>query len=77
MKRYEAAKSKMEALQRQKEARLAKADVIGAFMFILSEREEGITEFEDGLWLATVTKVTACHDGKLVFTFQNGTEIEG
>ncbi len=46
-------------------------------MFSLSEYESEITEFEDSLWLAVVKKVTAYHDGRLVFTFQNGTEIEG
>ncbi len=56
---------------------MSKADAIGAFMFTLSECEEGIAEFEDGLWLALVEKATAYHDGRLVFTFQNGTEIEG
>ena len=29
------------------------------------------------LWLAVVQKATAYHDGRLVFTFQNGMEIEG
>lgn len=46
-------------------------------MFALHERETGITEFDSSSWLAVVQKATACHDGRLVFTFQNGMEIEG
>lgn len=43
----------------------------------LHEREAGIIEFENSTWLAVVQKATAYHDGRLVFTFQNGMEIEG
>ena len=46
-------------------------------MFALSERDCELTEFDEGLWLSVVERATAYHDGRLVFTFQNGTEIEG
>ena len=52
------------------------AENIGSFMFALSERNCELTEFDEGLWLAVVDKATAFHDGRLVFTFQNGIEIE-
>ena len=74
--RYDAAKAKLDALQKEKAQRLAKADAIGGFMFELSECTEAITEFNEGLWLAVVEKATAYHDGRLVFRFQNGSEIE-
>ena len=75
--RYDAAKAKLDALQKEKAQRLAQADSIGGFMFELSEYTEAVTEFDEGLWLAVIEKATAYHDGRLVFTFQNGTEIEG
>ena len=75
--RYDAAKAKLDALQKEKAQRLVKSDAIGGFMFELSEYTETISEFNEGLWLAVVEKATAYHDGRLVFTFQNGTEIEG
>ena len=46
-------------------------------MFELSERGDAITEFDEWLWLAVVEKATAYHDGRLVFTFQNGLELDG
>ena len=46
-------------------------------MFELSERDDAITKFDDWLWLAVVERATACHNGRLVFKFQNGSEIEG
>lgn len=77
MERYEKAKSKVEKLQEQKETRILKADSIGAFMFRLSELDEPLTEFDDRLWTQTIDKVMVHDDGRLVFIFKNGTEIEG
>lgn len=56
---------------------MAQADAMGGFMFELSERDEALMEFDDKLWIATVEKATAHHDGRLVFTFKNSLEIEG
>lgn len=75
--RYGKAKARVDALQEQKKQRQAKADIIGGFMFALHELEDGVTEFDNTLWLAVVRKATAYYDGRLVFTFQNGMEIEG
>ena len=73
--RYEGAKSRLETMLTRKAEREAKADQIGAFMFELAERDEPITEFDDRLWLAVIDTVTAHADGRLVFKFQNGTEV--
>ena len=74
--RYETAKDKVDALRRQKEDRLAQADAIGGFMFALSEQACELTEFDEGLWLAVTEKATVYKNGRLVFIFQNGVEIE-
>ena len=74
--RYETARDKVAVLQQQKEARLVQADAIGGFMFALSEQGCELTEFDESLWIAMVQKATAYRDGRLVFTFQNGVEIE-
>ncbi|MBD5153536.1 MAG: hypothetical protein HDT15_00275 [Oscillibacter sp.] len=75
--RYEKAEARADALQEQKRQRQARVDIIGGFMFAVHERETGVTEFCNGLWLAVVQKATAYHDGRLVFIFQSGMEIEG
>ena len=77
MTRYEKAKTRVDTLQEQKKQRQTRADIIGGFMFAVHERDAGVTEFDNALWLAVVQKATAYHDGRLVFTFQNGMEIEG
>ncbi|MDD4688628.1 MAG: hypothetical protein PHE51_02645 [Eubacteriales bacterium] len=45
-------------MQAQKAAREEKADVLGAFMLELHERDGVISEFDDRFWLWTVEKVT-------------------
>ena len=74
--RYKTARDKVAVLQQQIEARLVQADAIGGFMFALSEQGCELTEFDESLWIAMVQKATAYRDGRLVFTFQNGVEIE-
>jgi len=74
---FEGYREELDAIQEQKKQRQTKADIIGGFMFAVHEREAGVTEFDNALWLAVVQKATAYHDGRLVFTFQNEMEIEG
>lgn len=54
LKRYETAKAKVDSLRTLKAAREDKADLIGAFMFELQERDNAVTEFDDRLWMWTV-----------------------
>ena len=57
--------------------RLDKAEDIGFFMFKTLEAETIITEFDDRLWMAAIDYVRVCTDGRLVFKFKAGLEIEG
>ena len=76
VERYEKAKAKAVSLQQQKEERLAKRDLIGGFISELAQRKELLTEFDEKLWIALVEHVTVFQDGRLVFAFRDGTEIE-
>lgn len=76
MERYEKAKAKAVSLQQKKEERLSKRDLIGGFMSELAQRKELLTEFDEKLWIALVGHVTVFQDGRLVFAFRDGTEIE-
>ena len=76
VERYEKLKKKSLLLQKQKEERLAKRDLIGGFILELSKCKELLTEFDEKLWVAAVDKVLVFQDGRLVFTFKDGTEIE-
>ena len=76
VERYEKLQKKSFSLQKQKEERLAKRDLIGGFILELSKCKELLTEFNEQLWIAAVDKVTVFQNGGLVFTFKDGTEIK-
>ncbi len=75
--RYEELKARIAELQQQRNDRHRKADTIGGFMFVLSELDGYLSEFDDHLWLAAIEIVTAHADGRLTFRFQNGMEVDG
>ena len=69
-------KVKSLSLQKQKDERLAKRDLIGEFMLELSKRKELLAEFDDNLWVSIFDKTTVFHAGRAAFTFKDGTKIE-
>ncbi len=73
--RYEKAKNKLETLRRDRALRQAKADGIGAFMFAISE-QDALTDFDEKLWTATISTVTVHSDGRMIFHFLTGADIE-
>lgn len=77
VQRYEKQKAQADELEKEKQARLDKSISIGGFMFELAEYDEGITEFDDMLWTMTVDKAIVHNDGRIVFVFRNGMEVEG
>jgi len=76
VERYNKEKAKSLSLQKQKEERLAKRDLIGGFMIELSKRKELLTEFDENLWVSIIDKATVFHDGRVIFEFKDGTKIE-
>ncbi len=75
MERYGKATEKLAALQKKRADRLKKAEAITRFMQRLSERDEPLTVFTDGLWLDSIDLVTVHSDGTLTFRFQDGNEV--
>ena len=76
VEQYEKLKTKWLALQKQKEERLAKRDLIGGFILELTQYNELLAEFDEKLWVALVERVTVFQDGRLLFAFKDGTEIK-
>ncbi len=66
---------KLAALRKKRADRLKKAEAITRFMQRLSERDEPLTVFTDGLWLDSIDLVTVRPDGTLTFRFRDGNEI--
>lgn len=76
MEQYEKLQKKSPSLQKQKEERIAKCDLIGAFILKLSKCKELLTGFDGKLWVAAVDKVTIFQNGRLLFVFKDETKIE-
>ena len=77
VERYNTAKTKIEGLEQERTLRLARVDAFDAFIRAVKDVDTVPAEFDDRLWLKTIDTVTVKDDGKLVFRFQNGMEIEG
>ena len=73
--RFEALQVRQAALQKERAERERKGDVLSGFLFELSELDELNLEFSPQRWSAIVDHVTVFHDGRLVFSFQNGGEV--
>ncbi len=62
-------------MQKERSERERKADTLDSFLFELSELDGLDMEFSPQGWNAIVDHVTACHDGRLVISFQNGSDV--
>ena len=75
--RYNAIRDNVARLKRESEQRKVKADSISAFMFELHETGEPVREFDSKLFTSTIDNILVRRNGKLLFRFRNGMEIEG
>ena len=76
VERYEKLQSRCDALQKKKERRLIQADKLSEFLFTVRELDLLKLEFNEVLWHTTVENVTVYGDGRLVWRFRNGREVE-
>ena len=74
-RRYETASVKLAVLQEKRSERQKKADAIGRFIKRLSEWDEPLREFTEGLWIDSIDLVTVGVDGTLFFRFQDGISV--
>jgi len=74
--RYEEGLEKLQKYENEKVLRKARRESFNDFMNAFDKVKSTIIEFDDDLWVSTIEKVKVMHDGKLIFVFQNGAEIE-
>ena len=73
--RFESLQARQASLQKERVERERKADALDAFLFELTEMDDLDMEFSPRRWNAIVDRVTVYSDGRLVFCFQNGSEV--
>ncbi len=76
VERYEKLQSRCDALQKKKERRLIQADKLSEFLFTVRELDLLKIEFNEVLWNTTVEMVTVYGNGRMVWRFRSGKEIE-
>ncbi len=76
IERYEALKNKHAGYTREREERQFKADVLSGFLFEITELDCLDIAFDEKHWTRTIDHVTVYSDERLIFSFQNGSEIE-
>ena len=74
--RYAALESRMDSLEKERKEREFKYDIFSGFLFELGEIHELPLAFDDRLFYQLVDFATVYSDGRVVFTFRNGTEIK-
>ncbi len=70
-------KNTHQKLKQKRSYQQGRAEVMTAFIKGLEERTELIDYFDESVWKLTIDKVTIFHDGRMIFQFVDGTEIEG
>lgn len=76
VERYEKLQAEYDALLHQKERRQIQAEAIGNCLTALEELDLLDITFTDALWNTVVDHVTVYADGRLMFHFKNGAEME-
>lgn len=74
-KDYDALNAELKKLQTEKAKRQQKSIVFREFMQEIRTRENLLNEFDVDLWIAVIESVIVFPNGKMCFTFKDGTEI--
>ena len=70
--RYEAATQRLKQIEDQRTERKQRRQKMLEFIRMLENSDELLTEFDEGLWNATVEAVTVQVDGSIAFKWKNG-----
>ena len=77
LSKYNVASTRIAELNEAREHRKSQQIVLTAFMDTIEKSERVYEAFDEELWQTTVQKATVHSDGRVIFTFNNGQEIEG
>ena len=72
--RYEVAAQRLKQIEDQRTERKQRRQKMLEFIQMLEQTDGMLTEFDEGLWNATVEKFTINVDGRMNFRWKNGME---
>ncbi len=76
MKRYDAAKARLDEVTREIERRNTKRVALEGFVEALKKRKSLLTEFDEALWNAVVEKMVVRSADEVIFMLRDGSQIE-
>ncbi len=74
--RYQELQAKVDTPEAEKRNRQGRIKRFEVFIQALKKQKGELTEFDESTWLAVIETVLVEPDGKLVFRFANGMEVE-
>ena len=74
--RYQELQAKVDTLEAEKRNRQGRIKRFEVFIQALKKQQGELSDFDDDTWLAVIETVLVRPDGKLVFRFANGLEVE-
>ncbi len=74
--RFDKARSRFTELPEQIQERTVRRQAAESFLAVTLKRKTPLTGFDEQFWYATVETKTVYNDGRLLFRFRDGTEIE-
>ena len=76
VKRYDKASKALQTATDEKNRKAERDRELRAFIGALKEQPLVVEEWSEDLWITLLNTATIYHDGRIVFLFKNGTEIE-
>ena len=76
VKRYEKATKRVDELSAERTQKQDRDRELWLFIQSIKEQPLVLEEWNERLWVGLLDKATVFHDGRMVFEFKNGTEIE-
>lgn len=76
LERHRKATELVTELEEMKRKRQSKSVMLDGFIKSLSSRDSTLEEFDERLWRGAIDRVTIKTDGRIVFSFKDGTEAE-
>lgn len=74
--RYQELQAKVDTLEAEKRNRQGRVKRFEVFIQALKKQRGELIEFDESTWLAVIETVLVRPDGKLVYRFVNGMEVE-
>ncbi len=76
VERYEAAKDGLKKIDDKRLERNAKRESIGVFMRMMEENDKLLSEFDEGIWIATIDTARVHSEHEITFNLKDGLELD-